>query len=56
MSKKIIVTDGISENAKKMLEEKYEVDLKKGIPPEELKTVIKDYNAIIVRSATKVTA
>lgn len=56
MSKKIIVTDGISENAKKMLEEKYEVDLKKGIPPEELKKVIKEYNAIIVRSATKVTA
>ncbi len=56
MKKKIIVTDGISENAKKMLEEKFIVDLKKGLPPEELKKVIKDYNAIVIRSATKMTA
>jgi D-3-phosphoglycerate dehydrogenase len=56
MKKKIIVTDGISENAKKMLESKYIVDLKKGLPPEELKKEIKNYNAIIIRSATKMTA
>ncbi|MBM3701066.1 MAG: phosphoglycerate dehydrogenase [Actinobacteria bacterium] len=56
MKKKIIVTDGISENAKKMLEEKYIVDLKKGLPAEELKKEIKNYNAIIIRSATKMTA
>ena len=37
MKKKILVTDGISENAKKMLESKYIVELKKGLPPEELK-------------------
>jgi len=55
MKKKIIVTDGISENAKKMLEEKYTVDLKKGLPPEELKKEIKNYNAIIISSATKMT-
>ncbi len=53
--KKIIATDGISENAKKMLEEKYIVDVKKGISPEELKKIIKDYHAIIIRSATKMT-
>ncbi len=56
MKKKIIVTDGISENAKKMLDEKFTVDLKKGISPDELKKVIKDYNAIIIRSATKMTS
>ncbi|MBN1298431.1 MAG: phosphoglycerate dehydrogenase [Actinobacteria bacterium] len=55
MKKKIIVTDGISENAKEMLQEKYTVDLKKGISPEELKKEIKNYNAIIIRSATKMT-
>lgn len=53
--KKIIVTDGISENAKQLLENKYVVDLKKGISPEELKKIIKNYNAIIIRSATKIT-
>ncbi|MBM3705319.1 MAG: phosphoglycerate dehydrogenase [Actinobacteria bacterium] len=56
MKKKIIVTDGISENAKKMLEEKYAVDIKKGLPAEELKKEIKNYNAIIIRSATKMTS
>ena len=43
MKKKIIVTDGISENAKNMLEDKYIVDLKKGLSPEELKKEIKNY-------------
>ncbi len=42
MKKKIIVTDGISENAKNMLEDKYIVDLKKGLSPEELKKEIKN--------------
>jgi D-3-phosphoglycerate dehydrogenase / 2-oxoglutarate reductase len=56
MKKKIIVTDGISENAKKMLDEKFTVDLKKGISPDELKKIIKDYSAIIIRSSTKMTA
>jgi D-3-phosphoglycerate dehydrogenase / 2-oxoglutarate reductase len=56
MKKKIIVTDGISENARHMLESKYSVDLKKGISPEELKDRIKEYNAIIIRSATKMTS
>ena len=56
MKKKIIVTDGISEIPKKQLEEKYIVDVKKGLTPDELKKIIKDYNSIIVRSATKLTA
>ncbi len=55
MKKKILVTDGISDNARKMLEEKYVVDLKKGLQPKQLKKDIKDYSAIIIRSATKMT-
>lgn len=56
MKKKIIVTDGISDNARTLLEEKYIVDLKKGLPAEDLKKEIKNYNAIIIRSATKMTS
>mgnify|MGYP005846897001 CR=1 FL=1 len=56
MQKKILVTDGIADDARKILEEKYTVDLKKGLSPEELKREIKNYNAIIIRSATKMTA
>jgi D-3-phosphoglycerate dehydrogenase len=54
MKKKILVTDGISENAKKKLEEKYIVDLKKGLTPVQLKEVIRDYSAIVIRSATRI--
>ncbi|MBC8388508.1 MAG: phosphoglycerate dehydrogenase [Actinobacteria bacterium] len=56
MKKKVLVTDGISEDAKKKLEEKYIVDLRKGLAPEELEKIIGDYNAIVIRSATKLTA
>ena len=56
MKKKVLVTDGISEDAKKKLEERYIVDLKKGLATEELKKIIGDYNAIVIRSATKLTA
>ncbi|MBM3709534.1 MAG: phosphoglycerate dehydrogenase [Actinobacteria bacterium] len=56
MHKKILVTDGIAEDAKKILEAKYIVDLKKGLSPEELRKEIRDYNAIIIRSATKMTS
>ena len=34
----------------------FKVDLNNGLAPEELKKIIKDYQSIIVRSATKVTA
>lgn len=54
MKKKILITDGISENARQKLEEKYTVDLKKGLTPEQLKEEIKGYNAIIIRSSTRI--
>lgn len=56
MNKKVIITDGISAGAKKKLEEHFIVVEKKGLTPEELKEEIKGFNAIIIRSATKLTA
>jgi len=56
MKKKVIITDGISPKPKEYLEQYFEVDDKKGISPQDLAQVIGDYNAIIIRSATKLTA
>jgi len=55
MNKKILITDGISADAKKKLEEHFIVVEKKGLTPEKLKEEIKGINAIIIRSATKLT-
>jgi len=51
---KIIVTEKISENGIDYLKKYADVDVKTNISREELLEVIKDYDAIIVRSATKV--
>ncbi len=54
---KVIVTDKMAEDGIIYLREKgFEVDAKFGIAPGDLLEVIGDYDAIIVRSATKVTA
>lgn len=54
---KVLICDPIAEDGINMLKENgFEVDIKTGMDKEELKDVIKDYNAIVVRSATKVTA
>lgn len=54
---KILVSDPLSEEGLKILNnvEEFEVDVKTELKPEELKEIIKDYDALIVRSATKVT-
>ena len=53
---KILVADKVDENELKRLEERnFQVDRRFDISHEELKEVIKDYDAIIVRSRTKVT-
>lgn len=54
---KILVSDPLSEQGIKILKKQkgFEVDLKPKTPPEELKKIIKDYDALIVRSGTKVT-
>ncbi len=54
---KILVSDSLSEEGLKILKEvkDFQVDVKTGMKPEDLEEVIKDYDALIVRSASKVT-
>ncbi|MFD1707747.1 phosphoglycerate dehydrogenase [Siminovitchia sediminis] len=54
---KVIVTDSISDSGLKALYDhpNFTVDKKSGLSPEELKEIIKDYDALIVRSQTQVT-
>lgn len=55
---KILISDKLAEEGIEVLRavKDFEVDCKFGIGPEELKSVIKDYDGLIIRSATKVTA
>lgn len=54
---KILVSDHLSEEGIKILTEvrEFKVEVKTDLKPEALKEIIKDYDALIVRSATKVT-
>ncbi|MEK3890134.1 phosphoglycerate dehydrogenase [Bacillus sp. FSL K6-3431] len=54
---KILVAEAISDTGLKALYDhpKFTVDKLPGLSPEELKNIIKDYDALIVRSATQVT-
>lgn len=56
--KKILVSDPLASEGLKILEEEkeFKVDVKIKLPPLELKQLIKDYDALIVRSETKVTS
>ena len=54
---KILISDFMAEEGIKILKDvkEFEVDIKTDLSPAELKTVIKDYDALLVRSSTKVT-
>lgn len=54
---KILISDPLSDEGISILKgvKEFEVDIKTELKPDELKAVIKDYHALIVRSATKVT-
>jgi len=54
---RILVSDNLSEQGIDVFEktEGIEVDVKIGLKPEELKAIIKDYDGLAVRSATKAT-
>jgi len=54
---KVLVSDKISDSGVKLLkmETDIEVDVKTGLSPQELKEIIGEYDALVVRSATKVT-
>jgi len=55
---KVLISDNLGEAGIKMFEEEpgIEVDVKTGLEPDELKKIIGDYDALVIRSATKVTA
>ncbi|MDM8526095.1 phosphoglycerate dehydrogenase [Desulfococcaceae bacterium HSG8] len=54
---KVLVSDNLGEIGIRMFqdEEGIDVDVKTGLSPEELRGIIGDYNALVIRSATKVT-
>ena len=54
---KVLVSDNLGETGIKMFTDEpgIEVDVKTGLQPEELKKIIGDYEALVIRSATKVT-
>ena len=54
---KILITDSIEKSCVDILtREGFEVDQKPGLPPDEIKKIIHEYVALIVRSGTKVTS
>lgn len=52
---RILVSDPVSVQGVELLQQKYEVDVKTGLPIEELIRIIPEYDALVVRSETKVT-
>jgi D-3-phosphoglycerate dehydrogenase / 2-oxoglutarate reductase len=55
---KILISDKLAQEGVDILKsvKEFQVDCKYGMKPDELKNVIKDYDALIVRSATQVSA
>jgi D-3-phosphoglycerate dehydrogenase len=55
---KVLISDSLSKEAVDILqqEKEFKVDVNTKLTPDELKKVIKDYDALLVRSATKVTS
>jgi len=54
---KVLISDSLSKEAVQILEKEkeFKVDVNTKLTPDELKKIIKDYDALLVRSATKVT-
>jgi D-3-phosphoglycerate dehydrogenase len=53
---KILIPEKVSADGLALLKDKFEVHEKKGLSPDELKGIIGEYEALIVRSETQVTA
>ncbi len=54
---KVLISDNLSPAGAKILQDAgLEVDIKTGLAPEELKAIIGEYDGLVIRSATKVTA
>ena len=54
--KKVLITDPVSEEGIEILRKEAQVDINCGLKPEEIIAIIGDYEALMVRSQTKVTA
>ncbi|WP_378951656.1 phosphoglycerate dehydrogenase [Pelosinus sp. sgz500959] len=52
---RILVSDPVSQQGVELLQKEYEVDVKTQLPIEELIRIIPEYDALVVRSETKVT-
>ncbi len=53
---KVLIADPVAREGIEALQAEAEVDVKLGLKPEELKSIIGDYEALVVRSETKATA
>lgn len=52
---RVLICDAISQDGIDILEEHFDVDVRTGLSEDDLVTTIGDYEAVIVRSATKIT-
>jgi len=53
---KVLVTEKLSEAGLQRLSDQLEVDVRLDLTPDELEAVVEDYDALVIRSSTKVTA
>lgn len=53
---RVLIPEKVSSDGLKLLQDSLDVDEKKGLSPEELEQIIGEYDALIVRSETKVTS
>ncbi len=53
---KVLVSDSLSDKGIEILKKEVDVDIKTGMSPDELKSCIGEYDALVVRSQTQVTA
>ncbi|HMQ54763.1 MAG TPA: NAD(P)-dependent oxidoreductase [Anaerolineae bacterium] len=53
---RVLICDRIADSGIELLAEHADVDVQTGLKPEELLKVVGDYQAVVVRSATKITA
>lgn len=55
---KILVSDNLAESGVQLLRDipEFQVDVNTGLAPEDLCRIVKDYDALVIRSATKVTS
>ena len=53
---KVLITDNIASEGIELLQKNVPTDIKRGLTPEELVDIIGDYDALVVRSETKVTS